>query len=37
MERLYNNKHLASDLKGAIIGLHKQGIPHTKIANQLNI
>ena len=37
MERFNKQKHLSSELKGAIIGLHKQGIPLTRIANQLNI
>ena len=37
MKRLNNNKYLSSELKGAIIGLHKQVIPRERIANPLKI
>ena len=35
MERLNNNRHLSSRLKGAIIRLHKQCISRARIANRL--
>ena len=37
MERLNKQKHLSPELKEAIIGLHQQGIPLTRISNQLKI